>query len=272
MSASKPESHGRKLAKEPSSGPPGIVSGKSIPTSLPSPNLNCDIKLAPASRLPTGPSNQINACKGSLPPPNDGDIAMQDVIDLSETDTECQKPISGPISRADTAMCVESDDEESDDAMDVSFYKPEPPPRACAPAPKSNPRASQSTTMPRPLATTQRTRAGPPPLGMRRAPQPQPSQYSATQGTKGVTVPRFKPPLLASAGGSTSKSGNNSKPATATSSSSLRPPPRGGADGGANRAPTAKTTSRRPQDPDSSFDVSFDVDPVALEEAMRPYD
>ncbi|KAF8438167.1 hypothetical protein L210DRAFT_3761710 [Boletus edulis BED1] len=270
-SAYKHRPRGRALAKTESSSALGrdLASGKSTPTSLPSPNLNCDPKIAPAPRLPAGVANISNANhpttrNASFPEPtsNDGDSTMQDVIDLTETDTEWDKPIFGPISRADTAMYMELDDEASDTGMDMSFFKPEPPPQARVPVPKPKPQPSQPT---RPPVSTQRSRTGPPPLGMRRAPQLQPSQYNSTQGPKSVSVPRFKPPLLANAGGTTNKHGSGTKPAaTATSS---RAPLRG-----ATQLAVAEIAARTSQDPDSSFDVSFDVDADALEEAMKAYD
>ncbi|KAF8546549.1 hypothetical protein OG21DRAFT_1579948 [Imleria badia] len=275
MSAYKHELRGRASAKTDSSSAPAVrlASGKSTPTSLPSPNLNCDLKLAPAYGLPSGTSNISNANhttarRATFPEPasNDGDTAM-DVIDLSETDTEWEKPISGTTLRADTTMYMELDDEDSDNGMDVSFFKPEPPPATRIPAPKSKPQPPQPNSTSRPPAPTQRARTGPPPLGMRRAPQLQPSQYSSSQGSKGVTAPRFKPPLLASAGGTSSKGGSGIKPATTTAGSS-RPPPRGGV----TKVPVAETAAPASQDADSSFDVSFDVDADALEEAMKAYD
>ena len=269
MSAYKPEPRGRALEKTASLGAPVVlVSGKSTPTSLPSPNLNCDLKLAPALRLPTRATTIPNAIARKISFPeatsNDGDSPMQDVIDLVDTDTEWEKPISGPISRADTAMYMELDDEDSDTGMDMSFVTLEPSPQIRVPAPKPKPQPPRPNTVSRPPAPTQRTRTGPPPLGMRRAPQLQPSQYSLSQGAKGATVPRFKPPLLANAGG-VSKGGNGTKPATTTSS---RPVPRGSA----TKVAVAEIAAQRNEDADSSFDVSFDVDADALEETMKAYD
>ena len=274
MSVRKHEPRGRALAKTESLSVPPVrrVSGKSTPTSFPSPNLNCDLKLAPTSGLPSGTSNISTvkpaiARKATFPEPasNDGDTAMQDVIDLSETDAEWEKPISGLISRPDTSMYMELDDEDSDNGMDMSFFKPEPPPATRDPAPKSKPHPPPPSTMSRPPAPTQRTRTGPPPLGMRRAPQPQSSQYGSTQASKGTTVPRFKPPLLANARTS-NKGGSGIKPATVTTGSS-GPPPRGGV----TRVPVVEAVPAS-QDADSSFDLSFDVDADALEEAMKAYD
>jgi hypothetical protein len=271
MSAYKPEPRGRALAKTASLGAPGVVlvSGKSTPTSLPSPNLNCDLKLAPAHRLPARASviSNVTARKASFPEPTstDGDSAMQDVIDLVDTDTEWEKPMSGPILRADTTMYMELDDEDSDSGMDMSVFTLEPPPQIRVPVPKPKPQPPQSNTASRPPAPTQRTRTGPPPLGMRRAPQLQPSQYSSSQGAKGVTVPRFKPPLLANAGGVTNMSGRGTKPATMTSS---RPAPRGSG----SKVAVVEIAAHASEDADSSFDVSFDVDADALEEAMKVYD
>ena len=273
MSAYQPKPRGRALAKTESLGAPAvIVSGKSTPTSLPSPNLNCDPKLAPAHRLPARASNISNASRATArkasfqePTSNDGDSMMQDVIDLVDTDTEMERPISGPISRADTTMYMELDDEDSDSGMDVSFFTPAPALQIRVPVPKPKPQPLQSNSASRPLAPTQRTRAGPPPLGMRRAPQLQPSQYSSSQGAKGMTVPRFKPPLLASAGVVTNKGGSSTRPATTASS---RPAPRSSA----TKMAVAKIAARGNEDADSSFDVSFDVDADALEEAMKAYD
>lgn len=268
ISARKPESHGRVLAKTASLGAPGVhlVSGKSTPTSLPSPNLNCNLKLVTAPRLPATASNISNAnhaiARKAKVTSNDDDSVMQDVIDLTETDAEWDRRISGPSSRADTTTYMQVDDEESDTGMDVSFFRPEPAPQTRVPAPKPKPQPPQPT---RPSVPTQRARAGPPPLGMRRAPQLQPPQSSSTQGSKGATVPRFKPPLLAYASGSTHKNGSGSKPATTASSSR---PPRGSA----AKAKVVETTAQTSQDPDSSFDISFDVDADALEEAMKAYD
>ena len=265
------EPRGRALEKTASLSAPGadLVSGKSTPTSLPSPNLNCNPKLGSAPRLLTQTSNISNAVarKGSFPETtsNGGDSTMQDTIDLTETDTEWEKSISGPILRGDATIYMKSDDEDSDVGMDVSFFKPDPPPQTRIAVPKPKPRPPQPNTASRLPTATQRTRAGPPPLGMRRAPQLQPSQYSSTQGPKGATRPRFKPPLLASAGGAMNKNGSGSKPAATTSS---KRPPRGGA----TKLPVAEIAARASQDADSSFDVSFDVDADALEEAMKAYD
>lgn len=272
MSALKPEPRGRVLAKTASLGAPGVdhISRKSTPASLPSINLNCDLKVAPA-RTSNTPNTQPAAARQASalePLRDDGDSVMQDVIDLTETDTEWERPISGLISRTDTATYMQVDDCDtySDTAMDVSFIQAElPPPQTRVAAPKPKPRPPQPDTVLRPPAPTQRTRVGPPPLGMRRVPQPQASQYGSSQGSKGVTVPRFKPPLLANGAGTTNKSGSGTKPATTTSS---RPPPRGVA----TKVAVAKTTVRGGQDADSSFDVSFDVDADALEEAMKAYD
>ncbi|KAI9567456.1 hypothetical protein HD554DRAFT_2039505 [Boletus coccyginus] len=271
MSAYKPEPRGRALEKTASLGAPGagLVSGKSTPTSLPSPNLNCNPKLVPAPRLLTQTSNISNtiARKKSFPEPtsNNGDSTMQDTIDLTETDTEWEKATSGPILRADATIYMKSDDEDSDVGMDVSFFKPDPPPQTHVAVPKPKLQPPHPNSASRLPTATPRSRAGPPPLGMRRAPHLQPSQYSSTQGSKGVTRPRFKPPLLANAGGATNQSGGGSKPAATTSS---KRPPRGGA----TKLPVAAVAARTGQDADSSFDVSFDVDADALEEAMKAYD
>ena len=269
MSTCKHEPRGRVLAKTASWGAPGVdlVSGKSTRTSFPSTNLNCDLKLA-SSRTSNTPNMHPTAARkaSTLEPPDDGDSAMEDVIDLTETNTEWERPLSGPMSRTDTAtyMQVDDDDVYSDTAMDVSFFQEEAPPQTRAAAPKPKLQPPQPNTALRPPAPTQRTRTGPPPLGMRRAPQFQPSQYSSSQGSKSVTVPRFKPPLLAN-GGTPNKSRSGTKPTTMTSS---KPPPRGKT----IKVAMVETAARRTQDADSSFDVSFDVDADALEEAMKAYD
>ncbi|KAG8216814.1 hypothetical protein J3R82DRAFT_7068 [Butyriboletus roseoflavus] len=228
MSTCKPESRGRVLEKTASWGAPGVdlVSGKSTRTSFPSTNLNCDLKLAP-TRTSNIPNTHPTAARkaSTLEPPDDGDCAMEDVIDLTATDTEWERPISGPMSRTDTATYMQVDDDNmySDTAMDISFSQGGAPPQTRVAAPKPKLQPPQPTTSSRPPAPTQRTRTGPPPLGMRRAPQLQPFQYSSSQCSKSVTVPRFKPPLLAN-GRSTNKSRSGVKPATTTSS---KPPPRG---------------------------------------------
>ena len=99
---------------------------------------------------------------------------MRDVIDVTETDSEWERSIFGPISRADTTTCVELDDEDIDAGMDMSFFAPEPPPHIRVPALKAKPQPTTASRLP---ALTQSTRTGPPPLRMRRAPQLQPSRY-----------------------------------------------------------------------------------------------
>lgn len=262
-SASKPEPRGRVLAKTASLGAPGtdLVFGKSTSASLPRVNLNYDLKLVPAQTSNTHPT-AVSKASTLKPSPDDGDSAMQDVIDLTETDTEWERPISGAKSRTDTVMHMQVDDDNTygDAAMDVSFVQAELPPqtRVAVPTPQSN-------TASRPPAPTQRTRTGPPPLGMRRTPQLQASQYGSSQGSKGMAVPRFKPPLVAIGGGTANKSGSGTKPTTTTRS---RLPPRGGA----TKVAVVETTLRGNEDADSSFDVSFGMDADALEEAMRAYD
>lgn len=195
-----------------------------------------------------------------LPASTAHDTPMQHVIDLTETDTDWDRPST---SRADTTMCMEIDDNDSDSPMDASFFRAEPPPQTRVPPPKPKPQPEPSQS--RSSAQTQRTRTGPPPLGMRRAPLLQPSQYTPSQGTKSVNVPRFKPPLLTNTARTANKSGSGTKPVTITSS---KPPPRGGA----TKVAVAPKAAQKKQDPDSSFDVSFDMDVDALEEAMKAYD
>ncbi|KAH0826561.1 hypothetical protein J3R83DRAFT_4915 [Lanmaoa asiatica] len=270
VSAFRPESRGRMLAKTASLGAPNVdlVSGKSTPASLPNLNLNCELQLAPSrmSKSLTMHPTAVRKAGTQQSTSDNGDSAMQDVIDLTETDTEWERPISGPMSRKDTTyMQVDDDDMYNDTAMDVSFFQADPPPQNCIAAPKSIPHPPQPNTASRPPAPTQRTRTGPPPLGMRRPSQLQATQYSSSQGSKGVTVPRFKPPLLANATRSMNKSGSGTKLATTTSS---RPPPRGGA----TKATAVEMVARGCEDADSSFDVSFEMDADALEEAMKAYD
>lgn len=140
----------------------------------------------------------------------------------------------------------------------------------------------------KPPSTTQQQlstgqgRPGPPrrpQLGMRRPPllssntqrnpaQPHPSQYSIPSHVpKGTTVPRFKPPLLGTSG--------QKVPAQKVSAGSGLPRPRlGGGDTQDRYARRQNEMTRLTSDtdPDSSFDISFDLDMDVLEEAMRPYD
>ena len=261
ISASHPEPRGRALAKTASLGLRlNILSGKSTPTSLPSHTLNRDPKPASAPPLPSRASTVRNANTRQDPTSDDDDTPMQDASDLTETDTEWERPIS----RADTTMCMQvDDDDDSDTGMDVSFFHAEPP-QIRVPVPKPKTQPPHSNTASRPPAPTQRTRTGPPPLGMRRAPLLQPSQYALSQGTT-MTVPRFKPPLLTPPGGTTNKTRGGTGHATTSSS---RPPPRGGA----TKPAMAPKAAQGTKDADSSFDVSFDMDVDALEEAMKAYD
>lgn len=210
------------------------------------------------------PARKTNTPEPTLP---DGDSLMQDVIDLTESDSDWEKPLFAPTSRADTTMCVQVDDgDDSDTGMDVSFFQPEPPPQTRALAPKPKPQPPQLNTASHSSASTQRTRTGPPPLGMRRAPLLQPSQFSSSQGSKGATVARFKPPLLTNARGGTANKTVSGTKLAATASS--KPPSRNG--GG--KVAVGTKAAQESRDPDSSFDVSFDMDVDALEEAMKAYD
>ena len=67
---------------------------------------------------------------------------MQNVIEF-ETDTEWERSISGPISRADTTTYLELDDEDNDAGIDMSFFTPEPPPHIRVPALKAKPQQPQ---------------------------------------------------------------------------------------------------------------------------------
>ncbi|KAH7886881.1 hypothetical protein F5I97DRAFT_2019457 [Phlebopus sp. FC_14] len=174
---------------------------------------------------------------------------------------------------------------DADMAMDVSFCQS---PRALAP-PKITPK-SKLTVPPSPTQRLPSQR--PPPLGMRRpallsgASQSlgfPGSQYSLSQtsGTKG-TVPKFKPPLLSEtcgnkpSGTSHGLSSKTDPPSRRTSNrpvfnaeSKVRSTRLNGDDA---RVSKGDMISIPQQDPDSSFDVSFDVDADALEETMRAYD
>lgn len=247
---------GRGVTKMASLGAPGVdlVSGKSKPSSLPNPNLNYDLKLA---RPPPRPSDANHPTARKAPIPEPFDSPMQDVIDLTETDTEWETPVSGSITHADVTTYMQVDDQDSDVAMDTSFFIQNPPPRIRIASPKPQPPQPRVAHPPAP--SMQRARSGPPPLGMRRAVPLQHSQYVSSQTSKTLTVPRFKPPLLASAGTAMSK-----KPTTTTVGS---------------RQPRGRFTQfgvaepvQEARDADSSFDVSFGVDADALEEAMKVYD
>ena len=131
-------------------------------------------------------SNYATARNASSPNPRSTtrqcDARRHRVIDVIETDSEWERSIFGPISRADTTTYVELDDEEDSDAgMDMPFFTLGPPPQIRVPALKPKP---QPNTASRPPALTQRTRTGPPPLGMCRAPQLQPSQYIPLQAPR----------------------------------------------------------------------------------------
>ncbi|KAL4072536.1 hypothetical protein V8B97DRAFT_1870380 [Scleroderma yunnanense] len=130
-----------------------------------------------------------------------------------------------------------------------------------------------------------------PQLGMRRAAvlpsntqcnatHSPPSQYSIpSQLPKSTTVPRFKPPLL-------STPAVQKAPAQKASAGNAFTRPQVGsvASGARDTQDTSRCQeghARRQSemsrlssdtDPDSSFDVSFDLDMDVLEEAMRPYD
>ena len=131
-----------------------------------------------------------------------------------------------------------------------------------------------------------------PQLGMRRpavlssniqrnSPHPHPSQYSISSHVpKGTTVPRFKPPLL-----STPAAQKASAQKVSAESTFTRPRVGGVASGvgrdtqdvsrrqeGHARRQREMPRSSSETDPDSSFDISFDLDMDVLEEAMRPYD
>ena len=130
-----------------------------------------------------------------------------------------------------------------------------------------------------------------PQLGMRRpavlssniqrnSPHPHPSQYSISSHVpKGTTVPRFKPPLLSTPAGQKASAQKVSAENTFT-----RPRIGGAVSGvrdiqdisrrqeGHARRQKEMSRSSSETDPDSSFDISFDLDIDVLEEAMRPYD
>ncbi|KAF8842941.1 hypothetical protein BDN67DRAFT_965101, partial [Paxillus ammoniavirescens] len=277
---SNPGSHGRVLTKTASLGSPnvGLGSGRSTPVSVSNTCLTHDLQLNSLPRVPTRTpststisntntriSHNVDNLELSLKDGERDDIAMKGVpVDLNGTDAEWRDISS------DRAMCVDTtsmqvDDEDSDLGMDVSLFQripsqPQPLQQHRVPAPKL---PSQINIIPRQPAPTQRPRTGPPLLGMRRTPQLQPSQYTPSQTSKNVTVPRFKPPLLPNGRGVGSGGGSSAKPSTTN-----KQPPRKMS----TKEGKAEVGTRGVQDPDSSFDVSFDVDEDALEEAMKAYD
>ncbi|KAG6335701.1 hypothetical protein ID866_3381 [Astraeus odoratus] len=122
----------------------------------------------------------------------------------------------------------------------------------------------------------------PPQLGMRRpallsanphhsTAYPMSSQYSTPSQVRKGTVPRFKPPLLNTATAASRARVERSS----TSIASTDPQTDSGIRGAHKAIPQRQNgTSSAPlkADPDSSFDISLELDVDVLEEAMRPYD
>ncbi|KAF9225896.1 hypothetical protein BS17DRAFT_765639 [Gyrodon lividus] len=284
-SASNPGSHGRVLTKTASLGAPGfgLGPGSSTPTSVSCSYLSRDLKLNSAPRVltkacststisntDTRVAHNVDTLETSSNDGESNDGAMNGtVVDFNATGAEWEKNISfGRATCADTTIPMQVDDGDSDIGMDVSFFQrvppqPRPPPQYRVPVPTP---PSQANVMPRQPVPTQRPRMGPPPLGMRRPPQFQFSQYSLSQTSKSATVPRFKSPLLANGSKGGDRGGSGAKPATTTFT--LKQPPRSVF----TKQGDAEAETGGAQDPDSSFDVSFDVDGDALEEAMKAYD
>ncbi|KIJ61611.1 hypothetical protein HYDPIDRAFT_115774 [Hydnomerulius pinastri MD-312] len=274
------QASGRVLTKTASLGASGVsagvVSGRSpaVASSAPAPRV-----LTKTSSTSTITKNnprlpqETNTLELSSDDDERGNAMKGIVVDLNDTDTEWEKDVN--LSRA---MCVDSTatfmhlDDDDDMGLDVSFFQPalpqpltQKPKPAPAPAPAPAPPTTQrpySTTQ-RPPGASQRPRAGPPPLGMRRAPQLQSTQYSPSQAPKGVIVPRFKPPLLANGRGAVA--GGGTRQTAGATSYTLKANSR-------SRVMGEEEDIRGTQDPDSSFDVSFGVDVDALEEAMKAYD
>ncbi|KAH0832373.1 hypothetical protein J3R83DRAFT_13402 [Lanmaoa asiatica] len=71
--------------------------------SLPNPHPNRDLKLALARTSKTTNTNPTAAGKASTPESTSGDDGntMQDFIDLTETDSEWERSVSGPMSYTD---------------------------------------------------------------------------------------------------------------------------------------------------------------------------
>ncbi|KAF9233427.1 hypothetical protein BU15DRAFT_66611 [Melanogaster broomeanus] len=209
----------------------GLGSGRCTPTPVCKSNLDhhdsVSRLLTNASRGPTIGTTNMRVAHNTLElSSNDGarsDSPMDGVVlDLNETDAEWEKHISvSPATRAVTTTYLPVDEEDSDMGMDISFcypISPQPQPHVPVPTPKPNP--SQINITSRQLAPAQRARTGPPPLGMRRLPHLQPSQYTLSQTSKSAAVPRFKPPLRANGGGT----GSDTKPVTPTSTSKATSP------------------------------------------------
>ncbi|KIK98895.1 hypothetical protein PAXRUDRAFT_823313 [Paxillus rubicundulus Ve08.2h10] len=280
-SVSNPGSHGRALTKTESLSSPdvGLRSGRSTPVSVSNKYLTCDLKHNSPPRVLTRTSStstisntntQISHNVNTLEPSSEdgerNDIAMKAVpVDLNATDAEWRDINS------DRAMCLDTtsmqvNDEHDDLGMDVALFQRVP----SQPQPSQQHRVlglkppSQINITPRQQALTQRPRTGPPLLGMRRPPQLLLSQHTLSQTPKNMTVPRFKPPLLPNGG--RAGSGSGAKPST--TNLTLKQPPRRTF----MKEGKAEVDKRGVQDPDSSFDVSFDMDEDALEEAMKAYD